>query len=222
LVSEGRQPHWVVRPLHRCALDFIENEQPARRSALLNPSTQRDAVVAQEYERSCRARALPARTHLQKADLLSQRAEAPTRRAAGRTIDSAQWSARSRRFAQWSHSEPQAIPGPVHRRAGAEHLQTSCLHPLHPLMQMDSVVRTASTPRSPSRVNIPCLQRLRYRRGRRPLRRDFGSDESFAGRANARSCVILEGMTSTGRLPARVAKLVHEIEGVDDTDNRGR
>jgi cytidylate kinase len=32
--------------------------------------------------------------------------------------------------------------------------------------------------------------------------------------------VILEGMTSTGGLPARAAKLVHEIEGVNDVDNR--
>jgi cytidylate kinase len=32
--------------------------------------------------------------------------------------------------------------------------------------------------------------------------------------------VILEGMTSTGGLPAKAAKLVHEIEGVNDIDNR--
>jgi cytidylate kinase len=32
--------------------------------------------------------------------------------------------------------------------------------------------------------------------------------------------VILEGLTSTGGLPARVARLAHEVEGVDDIDNR--
>jgi cytidylate kinase len=34
--------------------------------------------------------------------------------------------------------------------------------------------------------------------------------------------VILEGMTSTGGLPARIAKLAHEIDGVDDVDERIR
>jgi hypothetical protein len=154
---------FLVCPLIVIACELALHE-PARRSALLNRSTRRDAVDAPEYERSCRARALPARIHLQKADLPTQRAEGPTRPAPGHTIDSPQWSARSRQFAQWSHSELQAIPGPVRRRAGAEHLQTSCLHPCHPSSRrwIPSPARLHAEGDHRS-ANIPCLQRLRYR-----------------------------------------------------------
>jgi osmotically-inducible protein OsmY len=57
-------------------------------------------------------------------------------------------------------------------------------------------------------------------RVRTTLAEHFGSDMATISLSAANGKVILEGMTSTGGLPAMAEKVARGVEGVRDIDNR--